>query len=72
MEKEKTVETQLECVAFDSPEGIVFANLKDRSNDPYIVKKVNKATETLKRVGFPAELLRIQAERMKQGNVKMG
>ncbi|WEK19303.1 MAG: hypothetical protein P0Y49_21235 [Candidatus Pedobacter colombiensis] len=66
MKKEETFQAQLERFAFDPARDRVVTKLKDRSNDPYIVKKVNKAIETLTRVGFPAELLKMRADRLKQ------
>ncbi|SHE69374.1 hypothetical protein [Pedobacter caeni] len=63
MKKEETFQAQLKRFAFDPLKDKVVANLKDHSKDPYIVKKVNKAIETLKKTGVPAELLKLQAER---------
>jgi len=33
--------------------GNVSSNVKSHSNDPFVIKKVEEATETLKRVGLP-------------------
>ena len=41
-------------------------NMKDHSNDPYIVAKADRAAENVRKYGFPAEVLKIQAERMKK------
>lgn len=40
--------------------------VKDRSNDPYFVKKAEASKKTLRSVGFPPELLKIQAQRLKK------
>ncbi|TKC59909.1 hypothetical protein FBD94_13350 [Pedobacter hiemivivus] len=46
---------------------ITFSDkVKDRSHDPYFVKKVEASKKTLRRVGFPDELLKLQAERLKK------
>ena len=65
MEKEETFQAQLARFAFD-PARDRIAKLEDHSNDPYFVKKLNKAIETLTRVGFPAELLKLKDERFKE------
>ncbi|MDN3582940.1 hypothetical protein [Mucilaginibacter flavus] len=36
-----------------SASGIISNEIKSYENDPFVVKKVNKAKETLKRVGLP-------------------
>jgi len=72
MKKKETFQTQPEGFTFDPLKDRIIANLKDRSNDPYIVKKVNKAIETIKRVGFPPELLKLQAERLKNSKLEAG
>jgi len=33
--------------------GIVSSEVKNHDNDPFVVKKVEKAKETIRRVGFP-------------------
>ena len=45
MKKKETFQTQPEGFTFDPFKDRIIANLKDRSNDPYIVKKVNKAID---------------------------
>jgi hypothetical protein len=40
--------------------------VKDRSNDPYFVKKAEESLKDFKKYGIPAEILRIQAERLKK------
>ncbi len=66
MKKEEAFQTELERFTFDPLKDKVVPNLKDHSNDPYLVKKVNKATETIKRVGFPPELQKLQAGHLKK------
>lgn len=41
-------------------------NIRDHSNDPFIVKKNEEARKTVEKHGLPAELLKIQAERTKK------
>jgi hypothetical protein len=33
--------------------GIVSSEVKNHDNDPFVVKKVEKSKETIRRVGFP-------------------
>jgi hypothetical protein len=66
MKKEEAFQTELERFTFDPLKDKVVPNLKDHSNDPYLVKKVNKATETIKRAGFPPELMKLQAGHLKK------
>lgn len=66
MKKEEAFQTELERFTFDPLKDKVVPDLKDHSNDPYLVKKVNKATETINRVGFPPELLKFQAGHLKK------
>lgn len=40
--------------------------VKDRSNDPYFVKKAEESRKSFEKYGIPAEILRIQAERLKK------
>jgi len=35
--------------------GNVSSDVKSHSNDPFVIKKVEEAIETLKRVGLPGE-----------------
>jgi len=35
--------------------GNVSSDIKSHSNDPFVIKKVEEATETLKGVGLPGE-----------------
>ena len=35
--------------------GIISDKVKDRSNDPYFVKKAEEAKETIRRVGLPGD-----------------
>jgi hypothetical protein len=35
--------------------GTVSDQIRNHDNDPYVVKKVEKAAETLKRVGLPGQ-----------------
>ncbi|NQX41583.1 hypothetical protein SAMN05421820_108134 [Pedobacter steynii] len=66
MKKEEAFQTELERFTLDPLKDKVVPNLKDHSNDPYLVKKVNKATETIKRVGIPPELQKLQAGHLKK------
>jgi hypothetical protein len=43
----------------------VNPNMKDHSNDPYIVKKADHAAKMVAKYGLPAELVKLQAERLK-------
>lgn len=36
--------------------GTVSSNVKSHANDPFVLKKVKEAEETLKRVGLPTEV----------------
>lgn len=38
--------------------GIIGGEIKDFSNDPFIIKKNEKAKKTVDRVGFPKEFLK--------------
>lgn len=44
----------------------VDPNMKDHSSDPYVLKKNDIARRDIEKYGFPVELLKIQAERMKK------
>lgn len=44
----------------------VDPNMKDHSNDPFVVKKNEAAKRTIEKYGLSAELKRIQIERMKK------
>ncbi|GAC1306338.1 MAG: hypothetical protein NVSMB24_16520 [Mucilaginibacter sp.] len=35
--------------------GTVNSEVKDHDNDPFVIKKVKKAKETIQRVGFPGD-----------------
>ncbi|WP_316794105.1 hypothetical protein [Pedobacter frigoris] len=44
----------------------VDPNMRDYSKDPYFVKKAEEAKVFLEKAGLPADLLKIQAERLKK------
>ncbi|MBB5438513.1 hypothetical protein HDC92_002189 [Pedobacter sp. AK017] len=46
--------------------GTISSNVGEYSNDPYVLKKAEQSRKTLSKVGFPAELLKLQTERMKK------
>jgi len=45
---------------------IYIDKVKGRSNDPYFVKKAEESRKSVEKYGFPAELLKIQTERLKK------
>jgi len=47
-----TVEKKLKTIKGFGP-GIVSDNVKSHANDPFFIKKLEEATQTLKRVGLP-------------------
>ncbi|MES2458567.1 MAG: hypothetical protein V4594_23640 [Bacteroidota bacterium] len=49
---------------FENSKITIDPNMKDHSNDPFIVKKGEEARNTIIRVGFPADLLK--DERLKK------
>lgn len=46
--------------------GKVSEKVKDRSNDPYFIRKADDAAEYVRKHGLPEEALKIQAERTKK------
>ena len=49
-----TVEKKLKTIKGFGP-GTVSDQVKSHSNDPFVLKKVEEATETIRRVGLPGE-----------------
>ena len=49
-----TVEKKLKTIKGFGP-GIVSDNVKSHANDPFFIKKLEEATQTLKRVGLPGQ-----------------
>ena len=49
---------------FLQPGGQIVRFEKSHANDPHVIEMGRRAEETLKRVGFPKELLEIRAERI--------
>lgn len=46
--------------------GTISDKVKDRSNDPYFIRKADDAAEYVRKHGLPEEALKIQAERTKK------
>ena len=49
-----TVEKKLKTIKGFGP-GIVSNNVKSHSNEPFFIKKLEEATQTLQRVGLPGQ-----------------
>ncbi|MGY4539876.1 hypothetical protein [Mucilaginibacter gilvus] len=49
-----TVEKKIKTIKGFGP-GIVSDNVKSHANDPFFIKKLEEATQTLKRVGLPGQ-----------------
>ncbi|EHQ26608.1 hypothetical protein [Mucilaginibacter paludis] len=49
-----TVEKKLKTIKGFGP-GIVSENVKSHANDPFFIKKLEEATQTLQRVGLPGK-----------------
>ena len=47
-----TVEKKLKTIKGFGP-GIVSDNVKSHANDPFFIKKLEEATQTIQRVGLP-------------------
>ncbi len=59
----ETKEQKIRRFAFDPNRDKVVEDLGFNRNDQYFEKKADRSLETLKRVGFPSELLRIQTKK---------
>lgn len=66
MKKKETVEIQLRKFAFDPSKDKIVQDLGFNKNHPYFEKKADQSVETLKKYGFPHELLKIQTIRSKK------
>lgn len=44
----------------------VDPNMRDHSNDPFVLRKNEMARKSIEKYGLPPQLLKIQAERMKK------
>ena len=44
----------------------VSADVKANFNSPFTLRKIEKSKEIIAKAGFPAELLKLQAERLKK------
>ncbi|GAC1563417.1 MAG: hypothetical protein NVS3B13_38200 [Mucilaginibacter sp.] len=49
-----TVEKKLKTIKGFGP-GIVSDNVKSHANDPFFIKKLEEASQTIQRVGLPCE-----------------
>jgi hypothetical protein len=52
-----TVEKKLKTIKGFGP-GVVSDNVKSHANDPFFIKKLEEATQTLQRVGLPDEKMK--------------
>jgi hypothetical protein len=49
-----TIERKLKTIKGFGP-GIVSSDVKSHANDPFFIKKLEEATQTIQRVGLPGE-----------------
>ena len=64
--KEMTMKTTEHKFYLGQVKAKISSKVKDHNNDPYIVAKADRAAENVRKYGFPTELLRILAARMKK------